>query len=315
MAKIGTNISEAKKLLNKGELVGLPTETVYGLAGNALNIDAVSKIFEVKNRPRFDPLILHTYRIDQIASYTKSIPDKATALAAEFWPGPLTLLLERNNKIPDLTCSGLARAAFRIPNHPVALELLRELDYPLAAPSANPFGYISPTSALHVQKQLGDKLSYILEGQVSTVGIESTIVGFEDDQPVIYRLGGLDLQRIEAVVGQLKVLPYSSSKPDSPGMLKSHYAPKKQMILGDIADNLQKFQSEKLGILSFSKKYTSSPLNYVLSEKSDLNEAAKNLFSYLRILDESDADIILAEPVPDIGLGRAINDRLSRASV
>ncbi len=315
MAIIGKNITEAKNLLDMGELIGLPTETVYGLAGNSLNVDAVSKIFKVKNRPYFDPLILHTYSLEQIAEYTQNIPDKAKALANQLWPGPLTLLLERNNKIPDLTCSGLPRAAFRIPNHPVALALLKELDYPLAAPSANPFGYISPTSALHVQKQLGNQIQYILEGEISDVGIESTIVGFEGDQPVIYRLGGLELQNIEAIVGKLKVLPHSSSQPDAPGMLKSHYAPKKNFILGDISANILKFKSQKVGILSFKKKYKEASLNYVLSEKADLNEAAKNLFSYLRILDESDADIILAEPVPDIGLGRAINDRLSRASV
>ncbi len=314
MAIIGTNIEEAKNLLDAGELVGLPTETVYGLAGNALNIDAVTKIFTVKNRPQFDPLILHSFHQDQISTFTKTIPDKAQALANKFWPGPLTLLLERNDKIPDLTCSGLNRAAFRIPNHPIAISLLQELDYPLAAPSANPFGYISPTSTLHVQKQLGNQLKYILEGEISNVGIESTIVGFEGDEPVIYRLGGLELQSIEALIGKLKVLPHSSSQPDAPGMLKSHYAPKKTIVLGNIASNLLKYNSRKIGVLSFCKQYKAE-CNYILSEKGDLNEAAKNLFSYLRILDESDADIILAEPVPDAGLGKAINDRLSRASV
>ncbi len=315
MAEIGNNIDIAKSLLDKGELVGLPTETVYGLAGNGLNPEAVSKIFEVKNRPHFDPLILHSYSIDVIKQLTIEFPEKAIDLANNFWPGPLTILLKRNNKVPDLTCSGLDRAAFRVPDHPVALELLKSLDYPLAAPSANPFGYISPTSAVHVQNQLGEKISYILDGKVSNVGIESTIIGFENDQPVIYRLGGLDISEIENIIGKVKVLAHSSSKPDAPGMLKSHYAPKKKIVLGNIEELLLQCKGLKTGVLSFSRNYINADVSYQLSKKEDMYEAAKNLFSYLRILDESSVDIILTELVPNIGLGRAINDRLKRASV
>ncbi|PTB97593.1 threonylcarbamoyl-AMP synthase [Marivirga lumbricoides] len=315
MAEIGTNIATAKSLLCKGEVIGLPTETVYGLAGNGLNTDAVSKIFEVKNRPHFDPLILHSYSIDAIKPYLTEFPEKALILAKEFWPGPLTLLLPRNNKIPDLTCSGLGRAAFRIPKHPVALSLLKQLDFPLAAPSANPFGYISPTSALHVQKQLGDKIPYILEGEVSEVGIESTIIGFENNVATVYRLGGLDLAAIEECIGKVKVMAHSSSRPDAPGMLKSHYAPTKKIFLGNISDLLSEYKQRKTAVLSYRTTYKSAYLNYVLTENDDMHEAAKNLFSYLRELDESDADIILTEEVPDIGLGRAINDRLKRACV
>ncbi|GAA5021483.1 threonylcarbamoyl-AMP synthase [Marivirga lumbricoides] len=315
MAEIGTNIATAKSLLCKGEVIGLPTETVYGLAGNGLNTDAVSKIFEVKNRPHFDPLILHSYSIDAIKPYLTEFPEKALILAKEFWPGPLTLLLPRNNKIPDLTCSGLGRAAFRIPKHPVALSLLKQLDFPLAAPSANPFGYISPTSALHVQKQLGDKIPYILEGEVSEVGIESTIIGFENNVATVYRLGGLDLAAIEECIGKVKVMAHSSSQPDAPGMLKSHYAPTKKIFLGNISDLLSEYKQRKTAVLSYRTTYKSAYLNYVLTENDDMHEAAKNLFSYLRELDESDADIILTEEVPDIGLGRAINDRLKRACV
>ncbi|MBK6263875.1 threonylcarbamoyl-AMP synthase [Marivirga sp. S37H4] len=315
MAEIGNNIQKAKSLLDRGELVGLPTETVYGLAGNALNTEAVSKIFEVKNRPYFDPLILHTHSIDAIKLYTENIPEEAIELAHKFWPGPLTILLKRNNKVPDLTCSGLDRAAFRIPNHPVALELLQNLDYPLAAPSANPFGYISPTSAVHVQNQLGDKIQYILNGEVSNVGIESTIVGFDKDQPVVYRLGGLDVNEIESIIGKVKVMEHSSSQPDAPGMLKSHYAPRKKIILGNIEELLIQCKGLNIGVLSFHKEYSEADLSYILSEKQDMHEAAKNLFSYLRLLDESSVDIILTELVPNTGLGKAINDRLKRASI
>lgn len=315
MARIGNSISQATKLLNQGELIGLPTETVYGLAGNALNPEAVSKIFEVKNRPQFDPLILHCAEIAQIEALTTHIPEKAYQLAKEFWPGPLTLLLDRKDSIPDITCSGLERAAFRIPNHKIAIKLLRNLDFPLAAPSANPFGYISPTAAEHVNKQLGDKINYILDGKISQIGIESTIVGFEKDKVIIYRLGGLDVNAIESIVGEIELMPYSSSSPAAPGMLKSHYAPKKKIIMGNIQDLLATYPKNKVGILSFSETYDGVKESYQLSRKKDMHEAAKNLFSYLRILDESDIDIILTELVPNEGLGKAINDRLKRASV
>jgi L-threonylcarbamoyladenylate synthase len=315
MAIIGNSISKASKLLMHGELIGLPTETVYGLAGNALNPEAVSKIFEVKNRPSFDPLILHCANISQIEKLTTTIPKKAYQLAKEFWPGPLTLLLHRNETIPDITCAGLERAAFRIPQHKIALQLLEELEFPLAAPSANPFGYISPTSAQHVDKQLGNKIKYILDGKISQVGIESTIVGFEQERVIIYRLGGLDVNAIEAIVGPVEVLPYSSSSPAAPGMLKSHYSPKKKIILGNIDALRKAYPAEKTGILSYSKIYTGVAESYQLSRNCNMHEAAKNLFSYLRILDDSDIDVIISELAPNEGLGKAINDRLKRASV
>jgi len=316
MAHIGSSISEAKEILDKGELIGLPTETVYGLAGNALNPASVSKIFQVKNRPQFDPLILHCSSIEQVKALVTTFPDKALKLAEEFWPGPLTLLLPRKaDIIPDITCSGLPRAAFRIPKHKIAKKLLSKLDYPLAAPSANPFGYISPTSADHVNNQLGDKIAYVLDGKVSKVGIESTIVGFEDDKPVVYRLGGLDVNAIEAVIGEVDIMPHSSSSPSAPGMLKSHYAPKKTIHLGDVEELIKKHKGKNIGVLSFHKKYTGVPKSFQLSGSQNLDEAAQNLFSYLRLLDESDVDLIITELVPNEGLGKAINDRLKRASV
>ncbi|WMN13045.1 L-threonylcarbamoyladenylate synthase [Marivirga salinae] len=315
MAEINSDINKAKKLLDTDNLIGFPTETVYGLAGNGLKADVVSKIFEVKNRPHFDPLILHSHSLEAISEYVKEIPDTAKILAKAFWPGPLTILLERNDKIPDLTCSGLDRVAFRIPNHPKALSLLKILDYPLAAPSANPFGYISPTNSQHVQQQLGDKLPFILEGKISEVGIESTIVGFENGETVIYRLGGLEVDEIEKLIGKVKTLPHSSSKPDAPGMLKSHYAPRKNIILGNIKELIKQNPQSKIGVLSFSKFYKDVEMSLVLSKTKDMHEAAKNLFSHLRKLDESNVDLIITEKVPSEGLGKAINDRLQRAAV
>jgi L-threonylcarbamoyladenylate synthase len=315
MAEINNNIKQAKALLDADQLIGLPTETVYGLAGNGLRAEVVSKIFEVKNRPHFDPLILHSHSLEAISNYVNAIPETAKVLADAFWPGPLTILLERNGSIPDLTCSGLDRVAFRIPNHQTALSLLKTLDYPLAAPSANPFGYISPTNSQHVQQQLGNKIPFILEGEISEVGIESTIIGFENSETIIYRLGGLEVDAIEKLIGKVKILPHSSSTPDAPGMLKSHYAPRKNIILGNIEELIEQNYKYKLGVLSFSNIFDQVEKSLALSESKNMHEAAKNLFSHLRKLDESNVDLIITEKVPSEGLGKAINDRLQRASV
>lgn len=318
MAEIGNDIAKAKKLLEAGELVALPTETVYGLAGNALNIDAVAKIFETKNRPSFDPLIVHTGSIEQISHYTEPISGELRRLAERFWPGPLTLLVKKKAVIPDLVTSGLGTVAVRIPKHPLAMELLNSLDFPLAAPSANPFGYISPTQAIHVQDQLGDKIPYILDGGSCQVGLESTIVGIEGEQPIIYRLGGIGVSAIEDVVGKVLILPQSSSNPQSPGMLKSHYAPRKPFVLGDLDELIEKYSRENIsfGILSFDRDFDflKDSEKFVLSRKRDFREAAKNLFAGMRYLDQADVSVILAEELPEEHLGKAINDRLRRAA-
>ncbi len=319
MALIGVDIEVAKKHLENGELVGFPTETVYGLAGNALDPLAVASIFETKNRPSFDPLIIHIPSISEVENYTESIPDPLQKLAERFWPGPLTLLLPKKKIIPDLVTSGLDRVAVRVPNHPLAMELLRSIDFPLAAPSANPFGYISPTTALHVNDQLGEKIPFILDGGSSGVGLESTIVGMEGDEIVIYRLGGLEISEIEAVVGQVKIKQHSSSNPQAPGLLESHYAPRKPFILGNldqlVADYLQ--QETAIAVLSLDKYFPSlkESQQIALSKSGDMKEAAVNLFAAMRKLDASECTIILTELMPEIGLGRAINDRLKRASV
>jgi L-threonylcarbamoyladenylate synthase len=309
----GTDINIAKALLEKGELVAIPTETVYGLAANGFSETAIIKIFEAKNRPFFDPLILHSNSIEKIKKFVKEIPEPAMRLAKKFWPGPLTLILPKTEQVPDLVTSGLPDVAVRIPNHPLTLELLSQLDFPLAAPSANPFGYVSPTSAAHVKKQLGNKVQYILDGGECSVGIESTIVGFENGRTIVYRLGGLSLEEIETVTGKVDVRINQSSNPKAPGQLKSHYAPRKPLYIGEPVQLLKKFNGKKTGVISFYKKYPGAQ-SITLSEKKDLHEAAHNLFSAIRKLDESDVDVIVAEIFPDEFLGRAINDRLKRAA-
>ena len=316
MAEIGNNIEIAKQLLEQGELVAIPTETVYGLAGNALNEVAVLEIFKVKDRPQFDPLIVHVASLEKAKELVDDFPEKAERLAARFWPGPLTLLLKKKPHIPDLVTSGLDTVGVRCPNHELTRALLQQLPFPLAAPSANPFGYISPTRAEHVNEQLGDKIKYILDGGECVVGIESTIVGFEDDYPVVYRLGGLGIEQIESVVGKVRVQLNTSSNPQAPGQLKSHYAPKKKMMLGDLAELIRDYGTERVGVLTFQKQISQVDFSnqLALSAEGNLAEAAQRLFASLRALDKKDVDIILAEEVPNMGLGKAINDRLRRAA-
>ncbi|MEI7585439.1 L-threonylcarbamoyladenylate synthase [Runella sp.] len=317
MAIIGTDISYVKQLLQAGQVVGIPTETVYGLAGNAFDEDAVLKIFTVKNRPQFDPLIVHTDTLSKLTSFIADFPEKAQKLAKAFWPGPLTLLLPKSDEISDLVTSGLSTVAVRIPNHSLTLELLSTLDFPLAAPSANPFGYISPTSAQHVEKQLGKKIPYILDGGESQVGIESTIVGFEGDEAVVYRLGGTSVEALEKIIGTVKLVAHSSSNPKAPGMLKSHYSPRKPLFITDFEQLSKNYSKEKIGYLSFQIAIENVSLENqrILSLTGSYSEAAKHLFSYMRQLDSLPIDVIYAELLPEKDLGRAINDRIRRAAV
>jgi L-threonylcarbamoyladenylate synthase len=310
----GIDIEFAATFLKKGETVAIPTETVYGLAANGLNPDAVLKIFSVKNRPHFDPLILHIPQVEALQHYVSEIPPLALALANKFWPGPLTLLLPKKTIVPDLVTSGLDTVAVRVPNHPLTLQLLQKLDFPLAAPSANPFGYISPTTAQHVYNQLQGKIPYILDGGACNVGVESTIIGFENNTPVIYRLGGLAVEEIEAITGPVKVMLNTGSNPKTPGMLKSHYAPRKKLVFGRIEDLISEYAVQNPAVISLDKSFTGVSHQIQLSPLGDLHEAAKNLFAAMRQLDESEAGIILADVFPDTSLGKAINDRLQRAA-
>ncbi len=313
MAEIGKDINKAKQLLEEGQLVAIPTETVYGLAANALNGEAVLKIFRAKNRPEFDPLIIHVPSFEKAGLYAESIPDEAKALADAYWPGPLTLLLKKKPLIPDLVTSGLPTVGIRCPNHPLTRRLLQSLDFPLAAPSANPFGYISPTTPQHVADQLGDKIPYILDGGPCEVGLESTIIGFDNGTGIVLRTGGLKTEDIEKVIGKVELQLTRSSDPKAPGQLQSHYAPRKKLIAGDLDALAERYRSEKTAILSFQKNFNAR-YQYILSPSGNMDEAARNFFAALRALDESPADIILAGFVPDTGLGKAINDRLRRAS-
>jgi L-threonylcarbamoyladenylate synthase len=250
-----------------------------------------------------------------VYTFVHTIPPQALQLAHTFWPGPLTLLLPRTTVIPDLVTSGLDTVAVRIPNHPLTLELLSKLDFPLAAPSANPFGYVSPTQPAHVNEQLGEKIPYILDGGMCSIGIESTIVGFDQQQPVVYRLGGIPVEAMEQTIGPVVVQPRSGPKPHAPGMLKSHYAPKKKVIIGDIAQLLKDYPLEEVGIISLQTSFpaVAPERQIILSAKGDLSEAAQRLFFALRQMDKLPVQYILTSYVPDVGLGRAINDRLRRA--
>ncbi|MBC8045859.1 MAG: threonylcarbamoyl-AMP synthase [Fimbriimonadaceae bacterium] len=313
---IGKDIFHAANLLKQGDVVAIPTETVYGLAGNAFNTDAVLKIFTVKNRPHFNPLIVHTNTIEKIESFITSFPQELKKLAS-LWPGPITILLPKSNKIHDLITAGAAHVAVRIPNHPLTLELLSNLDFPLCAPSANPFGYISPTTAVHVEKQLGDKISYILDGGQCDVGIESTIIKLNINNKIeILRTGGIPTEQIASITGYQPEIEVYSERPDAPGMLKSHYSPSIPLIIGDINTLLENYNTKKIALLNFNKpvQHASVIFQITLSPKGNLNEAATNLFSALHELDASNAEIIIATRVPDIGIGKAINDRLMRAA-
>lgn len=313
MSTTGRDIVKAIRHLTAGELVAIPTETVYGLAGNALDSTVVTKIFEAKRRPAFDPLIVHIPDPGKIQTYAVNIPQAAYDLADVFWPGPLTILLEKSESISDLVTSGLSRVGLRCPDHELTLELLGNLNFPLAAPSANPFGYISPTTADHVRRQLGDQVAYILDGGSCKVGIESTVVGFEDEVAVIYRRGGIDRKSITRITGKT-IEQMVASNPSAPGQLTQHYSPKKPMWLGNITDLMRKKGNLKAGLLLFEKS-RGERIEKILSKSGDINEAARNLFAALRALDESEAEIIIAETVPEVGLGPAINDRLQRAAV
>lgn len=311
----GTDIQEAVARLKAGDLVAIPTETVYGLAANALNPDAVLGIFKAKNRPAFNPLIIHVASMERAWEYVTDVPAAALKLAAAYWPGPLTLLLPKRVIVPDLVTAGSPLVAVRVPAHPLTRAVLEQLDFPVAAPSANPFGYISPTDAIHVQQQLGDKVSYILDGGTADVGVESTIIGFTAaGEPVLRRQGGLSQEAIESLIGPVQFLTHSES-PESPGMLKSHYSPRTPLLMGNIPQLIQKYAKKRIGVLAFQTspaEFTGSH-EIILSPAGDLGEAAKNLFAALYALDAMGLDLILAEKVPHTGLGRAINDRLERA--
>ena len=314
---ISNNIPFAIDALIKGELVAIPTETVYGLAGNALNEQVVSKIFQLKNRPTCNPLILHTHSIDEVLKYVQHMPPMALKLAEVFWPGPLTLLLPKKPNILHSVTSGSHLVAVRIPSHPLTLSLLRQLDFPLVAPSANPYTRISPTSAKMVDDYFGNDLSIILDGGTCTKGIESTIVGFHDDAPIIYRQGAISVDAIEFIAGKSKVQATIKDRVTTPGMSPMHYAPKTKFL---IVENIQHFLTEhpdlKIGVIAFGESLVTRSMTEVvnLSKNKDLEEASSNLYKSMYDLDKLNLDCIIIESFPEISLGKSLNDRIRRAS-
>ena len=303
-------ISEAARALGRGDIVAFPTETVYGLGANALDANAVAKVFAAKERPRINPLIVHVLGIAEAEAYAV-VDATAQKLAEPFWPGPLSLVLNKRPGCPitDLVSAGLDTIALRAPAHPVARALLAEAKLPIAAPSANRSGRISPTTAAHVEAELGDIPALILDGGPCPLGLESTVVSLAGPAPTLLRLGALPREAIEAVLGQT----LAQAKPDaplaSPGRLATHYAPDTRLRLGATS------VGPKEALLAFGPHVPTGALATVnLSASGDLKEAAAKLFGALRELDQAGAATIAVMPIPNQGLGEAINDRLQRAA-
>lgn len=313
MAETGTDLVYAATLLRRGELVAIPTETVYGLAANALDSDAVMKIYATKKRPTFNPLIVHLAEINDVTKYAADIPLNMWRLAERFSPGPLTYVLPRQAVIPDVVTGGGDTVALRVPAHPMAHELLTLMDFPLAAPSANPSGYISPVNAEHVAAELGDKIPYVLDGGECSVGVESTVVAFDGDKVLVLRAGGVTLEALQEICPQIEMRTGASA--GSPGLLKSHYAPRTRLVVGNLARLADEYTGQKLAVLALSDfpRGENIVAREILAANGDLAVAARHLFAAMRRLDASGADLIIAERMPEHGFGIAINDRLERA--
>lgn len=312
---LGTNIDMAVEELRKGSLVALPTETVYGLAANATDEMSVTKIFAAKKRPFFDPLIVHFKDVESILPFVESIPQVAYSLFAKFSPGPLTLLLHKNDQIPGIVTSGLASVAVRIPNHPDFQAVLRQLNFPLAAPSANVFGYISPTEPAHVVKQFGNEVAYVLDGGRCEFGLESTIVDCTLEPVRILRKGAITAEMLAEVLGYIpEEAKVSSSQPTAPGNIDVHYAPKKPLFVVDPKELIEPLP-EGSAVMSFGKISKTSGVFYAeLSPNAELIEAAAAFFRTLHQLDEmSSIRQIYTTWFPEQGLGKALNDKLRRA--
>lgn len=332
-------IQEAAELLDKGEVVALPTETVYGLGADAFNAEAVARIYEVKQRPGFDPLIVHLHHaklLDTVASVPAELSAVVTALTRQFWPGPMTLVLPKKEQVPDIVTSGLPTVAVRVPSHPVMRGVIKALGRPVAAPSANKFGHISPTSASAVKKELDGEIPLILNGGACSEGLESTIIRPQIDEkgrPVLFilRAGPISREQLKKIALVRKPQASTSAPgtdaetphPDSPGQLTSHYAPGKPFILLEDPTSFQPVAGLRYALLCFEGDGTSELERSYDWEKivemspgsGRLAEAAVRLFALMRQLDEDpEVDVIVAEPVSEIGIGVAIMDRMRRAS-
>jgi L-threonylcarbamoyladenylate synthase len=315
------NIAKAAALLKAGGVVGMPTETVYGLAANAFDGKVVARIYEIKGRPQFNPLISHFAEAGDVESCAV-MDERAKTLAQVFWPGPLTLVLPRvkNCPVSELASAGLETIAVRVPSHPVARKLIRECGFPLVAPSANLSGSISPTSPAHVVESLGDKVDMILAAGSSSVGVESTVVDLSGERPVILRPGAVTAEEISEALGEkISYGAGDADRPNSPGLLLKHYAPLIKLRMNAIDLNpgeaLLGFSSLRFMGIKGGGAALGLPesMRRNLSEEGDLHQAAANLFAMLRELDKPEHSGIAVMPIPDIGLGVAINDRLKRA--
>ena len=307
------SILKAAGLIKQGGLVAFPTETVYGLGADGLNPLAVAKIFEAKKRPTFNPLILHIAEKESLHSLVNYDDSRVESLISKFWPGPLTLVLPKKEIVPEIVTAGNPTVAVRMPAHKIALELISLSGTPIAAPSANRFGHLSPTTAKHVQKYLGDKVDMILDGGKCSVGVESTIVQYHEGNFYLLRHGGLAKEEIEKEIGEVKSGKIDISKPNSPGQLPFHYSPNTPLYF---YNETFLTPGKKIGIISFKEMKNDFPYTSqkILSQEADLREAASNLFICLHEMEKEDLELILIEPVEEKGLGRAIMDRLRKAT-
>jgi L-threonylcarbamoyladenylate synthase len=310
-------LAEAAACLRGGGIVAFPTETVYGLGAVASDEQAIARVFEAKQRPRFDPLIVHVSTMEQVETLVAEVSATARRLMEQFWPGPLTLVLPKTAAVPDLVTAGLASVAVRMPRHPLALALIDRVGMPVAAPSANPFGHTSPTLAQHVHDQLAGRVDQVLDGGPCSVGVESTIVSLVEEHPVLLRPGGVPREELEAVLGPLgRAHAVRAGAQVAPGMLARHYAPRTPLTLLAPGVLPQPQPGRRLGLLSF--RGAPDPRDWAaveaLSPAGDLREAAAHLFGAMRRLDAGGLEGIVAESVPDGGLGLAINDRLRRSA-
>lgn len=317
------DISRAARALAEGKLVAIPTETVYGLGANAFDPEAVARVFEAKRRPSFDPLIVHIASLAGLEEVASLPNEAARRLAAAFWPGPLTLILPKREAVPGLVTSGLDSVAVRMPAHPVAREIIRLSGLPIAAPSANPFGYLSPTRAEHVARMLGEAVDYIVDGGPSAIGVESTVLDVTGEVPRILRPGGLPRSAIEEVAGPVELIDRASAQPTSPGQLESHYAPRAPLRLVEAGGLGAASPGPDSALLFFDeasrRRFQETGTAHrgperVLSSAGDLREAAAALFVALHDFDLLGVGEIWAERVPPEGLGLAVNDRLWKAS-
>src|SRR5512139_3757 len=293
-------VRHAAEIIKRGGIVAFPTETVYGLGADAFAPLAVARIFEVKKRPHFDPLIVHVAGPDDLGRLVTDIPGPAQELTNRFWPGPLTVVLPKRDEVPDIVTAGLPTVAVRMPRHEMALRLIELSGSPIAAPSANPFGYVSPTTADHVREQLDDQVDLILDGGPCPVGVESTILSFSGEKPRLLRPGGVTLEEIETMIGRIESPPEEADYPQSPGMLPKHYAPRTPIVLARSEEGYD-YSGKRVGWLGLREPGRPHAFQHVeiLSRIGDLKEAAANLFAAIRRLDELNLDLIVAEPVPE----------------